>query len=64
MAAPPADVVILIIFEILAVAAIFAATQNVQDRFTNSFEQPAHRPAQRLLVMGGGLTVFEHFLLL
>ena len=53
--------IILIIFEIFAVAAVFVAMPNVQDRFTeavvNSLPTGSHSDYYR--VMGGGLSVFE-----
>jgi O-antigen ligase len=53
--------IILIIFEIFAVAAVFVSMPNVQDRFTdaivNSLPTGPHSNYYR--VMGAGLTVFE-----
>ncbi|MDA9012515.1 O-antigen ligase family protein [Alphaproteobacteria bacterium] len=53
--------IILIIVEIFAVAAVFAAMPNVQYRFTNSVVNslPTGPHSDYYLVMGAGLSVFE-----
>ena len=53
--------IILIIVELFAVAAVFVAMPNVQERFTNAVVNslPAGPHSDYYRVMGGGLTVFE-----
>jgi len=53
--------IILIIVEIFAVAAVFVAMPNVQDRFTNAVVNslPTGSHSDYYRVMGAGLTVFE-----
>jgi O-antigen ligase len=53
--------IILIIVEVFAVAAVFVAMPNVQDRFTNAVVSslPTGPHSDYYRVMGGGLIVFE-----
>jgi O-antigen ligase len=53
--------IILIIVEVFAVVAVFAAMPNVQDRFTNAVVNslPTGPHSDYYRVMGAGLTVFE-----
>jgi len=53
--------IILIIVEVFAVAAVFVAMPNVQDRFTNAVVNslPTDRHSDYYQVMGGRLTDFE-----
>ena len=53
--------IILIIVEIFAVAAVFVAMPNVQDRFTNAVVKslPTGPHSDYYRVMGAGLSVFE-----